>query len=197
MRAAEIRARLGQPYAFGDCVDLRGIICEDRLVLDGTVLTGLDFTGARFPLGISARGAQFRGLSWFRNIEADNADFTGAVFHADARFDAARFRRRLAMPGAEFRGVLQFDSAELSGGVDLAGAVGYGNCSFERAKLGGISDLHRSEWLGGLWLESARFEQIRSGEMLVHGRLWTRRARLADGALPPEHFDISFGYTYA
>ncbi|WP_199259885.1 hypothetical protein [Paracoccus binzhouensis] len=197
MRAAEIRARLERPYAFGDCVDLRGIDCADRLVLDGAVLTGFDLSGARFPQGISARGAQFRGLSRFRGIEAADADFAGAVFHADARFDAARIGGRLAMPGAEFRGVLQFDGAELQGGVDLAGAVGYGNCSFERAGLGGVSDLHGSEWLGGLWLESASFQQIRSGEMLVHGRLWTRRARLAGGALPPERFDISFGYTYA
>lgn len=197
MRGAEIRALLEVPYRFGEFVDLRGITCDDRLSLDGAVLTGCDLTGASFPHGLSARGALFQGLSWFREVTATDADFGEAVFNSDARFDAASFSGPLAMEGAEFRGVLQFDGADLRGGVNLAGAVGYGNCSFENARVGGALNLRESEWMGGLWLESARFSELTVGEMLVHGRLWTRRALLEGGRVRPDQFDISFGYSYA
>lgn len=196
IRSNEIRARLETPHSFGNYIDLRGITCEDPLDLDNIALTGVDFTGARFPQGISARGARFSGLGRFCRIEAAHADFTGAIFHSDARFDGARLAQKLVMREAEFRGVLQFDGAELTNGVDLSGAVGYGNSSFEHARMGGGSNLHLTEWLGGLWLESACFAQLETGDMLVHGRLWIRRARLADNALPPEYFSISFGYAY-
>ncbi|MFV0382713.1 pentapeptide repeat-containing protein [Paracoccus sp. (in: a-proteobacteria)] len=197
MDGAGIRSRLNTPYVFGEYVDLSGITCEDRLNLDGLSVAGVDLSGASFPCGISARGTQFLGVSWFRAISATDADLTGAVFHADARLDRAAIDGGLIMRDAEFRGVLQFDGAELAGDVDLHGAVGYGNCSFERASLGGCVDFRNSEWMGGLWLESASFAQLEADEMLIHGRLWTRRARLAQGRLSPDRFSISFGYSDA
>ncbi|WP_134725253.1 pentapeptide repeat-containing protein [Paracoccus luteus] len=197
MRGAEIRARLEVPYRFGEHVDLRRVVCEDHLDLDGATLTAADFTGARFPQGISACGARFQGLAWFCGVHAAGGDLSGAVFHSDARFDGAQFTRRLVMQQAEFRGVLQFDGATLAEGVDLSDAVGYGNCSFERARLQGASSLRGSEWMGGLWMESAILDRLETDDMQVHGRLWTRRARLGDAALPPARFSISFGYAYA
>lgn len=196
MRSAQIRDRLRTFHRFGQYADLRGITCEDRLDLDGADLTGVDLTGARFPGGISARGATFRGLCWFQGIQARDGDFTDAVFHSDARFDNARIDGTMRMHKVECRGVLQFDGARIGGGVDLTGAVGYGNCSFAQARLSGGSCFGQSEWMGGLWLESAEFERLETGDMQVHGRLWTRRARLGGAPITPDHFSISFGYAY-
>lgn len=197
MRAEQIRAALEVPHRFGEFVDLRGVTCDGRLDLDGAEVTGLDLTGARFPQGISARGARFRGLCRWHGVQARDADFTGALFHADARFDRVAIAGAMRLGKAECRGVLQFDGARIGGEFDLAGAVGYGNCSLADARLAGRTCLRGSEWMGGLWLEAARFAALEAGEMLVHGRLWTRRAELAGAPIPPGCFDISFGYAYA
>jgi hypothetical protein len=196
MRGADIRDRLAVHPAFGAHVDLRGITCDGPLDLDGLHLPGLDLTGSTFPDGISARGAVFHGLSWLRDLRSANLDFTGALFLSDARFDGLICAGNAIFDAAEFRGVTQFDAAEVAGDVGLRAAVGYGNFALQGADLQGITRMTGSEWFGGLWLEDTRFAALEAGDMLVHGRLWLRRARLAGQPVPPEAFDISFGYCY-
>jgi len=196
MTPDEICARIEIAHVFGACVDLRGITCTGRLVLDGARVTGVDFTGAQFPEGISAVGTEFLGLSWFHGIAARDLTFRDALFHNDARFDGAVIAEGADFSGAEFRGVSQFDGARIGGDLRLHGVSGYGNCSLATAQIEGRADLTGSEWFGGLWLEDTRFSTLEAGLMQVHGRLWLKRARLGNAPVPASCFDISFGYSY-
>ena len=196
MTPEDILSRITIPYEFGACVDLRGITCEGRLVLDGARITGVDFTGAHFPEGISAVGTEFLGLSWFHEITARDVDFTDALFHNDARFDRVQIAGDADFTKAEFRGVSQFDSARIGGTLGLSAVQGFGNCSLENAEIAGQTQLARSEWFGGLWLDHTRFSSIETGDMLVHGRLWLKQAQLGNRPVPTDSFEISFGYSY-
>lgn len=199
MKAAEIRARLTVPWRHGDCVDFAGIVCEDRLDLSDLSLTGVDFTGARFPRGIVARGARFQGVSWFRKAVFDGvADFARARFFNDARFEDASFRAPADFTGVEFRGTGSFDDCRLEAGGDFSGAVSYGNFSIARLQAGEPLTFRKAEWLGGLWCAGARLPaSVDFGETQIHGRLWLRDARRGAEALRPAAFGMAFGYAYA
>ena len=199
MKAAEIRARLAVPWRHGDCVDLAGIICEDLLDLSDLSLTGVDFTGARFPRGLVAHGTRFQGVSWFRKTVIEEvADFAQARFFNDARFESARFRAPADFTGAEFRGTGSFDDCRLEAGGGFSEAVSYGNFSIARMEAGAPLTFRAAEWLGGLWCAGTRLPaRTDFGETQIHGRLWLRDARRGGETLRPDAFGMPFGYIYS
>lgn len=195
MRAAEIRAALGAPWVHGEALDLAGLTLDEPLDLDGCVLCGVDFSGARFLAPVSARGARFEGLSWFTGATFAQADFSGALFVNDARFEESRFGTAPDFHGAEFRGIARFGGATLPGG-DFRALTCYGNADFGGTDAGAL-DLAGSEFLGGFWAQSARFGAgARFDETQVHGRLWLRGATRGNAALAPEAFTLAFGYSW-
>lgn len=198
MTPQEIRDRLCVPWRHGQHVDLTGITCDGSLDLAGCVLTGVDFTGARFPQGIDARGARFDGLCWFRDVEFGGpARFGGARFMNDARFEDSRFAGPADFSAAEFRGIGRFDSARFEAGADFSDTVSYGNFSFQGVAARGPVTFRGGEWLGGLWCQEAHLPaEADLGETQVHGRLWLRAARRGNAALQARDFGMSFGYTY-
>jgi uncharacterized protein YjbI with pentapeptide repeats len=197
--AAEIRAALSQPYRHGAHSDFAGITCDEPLDLSGLVLSGVDFSGARFARGIDARGARFDGLSWFigASFGAD-ARFAGAVFASDARFDDAGFAARADFSKAEFRGIARFDRGRFAAGFDATGVTGNGNFSLEEVQVTDEASLAQSEFMGGLWCQNAHLPAATdlTGTQ-VHGRLWLRGARRGNAPLRAGDVELAFGYTYA
>lgn len=196
--AAKIRERLLRPWKHGDHVDFRGVICKDRLDISGVAVDGVDFTGARFLGGIDASCTHFAGLAWFRDVVIEGpANFSGAVFMIDARFEGVKFQQAAGFCDAEFRGIGRFDGAVFAADADFSGTTCYGNFSLQSAESRGSATFRGSEWLGGLWCEDARFPAgVDLSDTQVHGRLWLRQARRGNAALRSDDFGMSFGYTY-
>jgi hypothetical protein len=199
MRAAEIVERLSVPWVHGEHVDLAGVTCEDRLVLAGRDLPGVDLSGAAFPQGLDATGARFLGLAWFRGVVfGAPSPFARAQFLTDARFEDTSFDAKADFAGTEFRGIARFDHARFAQGASFAGTVSYGNLSLAHARFEAPGDFRGAEFLGGIWCDGTAFAAGTDfADIQVHGRLWIRRARLGDSPLDPDRFALSFGYTYA
>ncbi|KUJ82727.1 hypothetical protein AVO45_18730 [Ruegeria marisrubri] len=198
MPAADIRARLAQPWRHGEHADFTGMTCDGLLDLRDMALAGVDFTGAHFPNGIDARGACFNGLSWFGEVSFGGpARFDNAMFTNDARFEGADFTAVAAFTGAIFCGIGRFDAAEFADGADFARTTCYGNFSLQSVTARGAVSFRDGEWLGGLWCDDARLpEDIDLAETQVHGRLWLKGALRGNAALQAGAFGMSFGYTY-
>lgn len=197
-RAAEIRARLLEPWQHGEHADFHGLVCEEMLDLAGVPLAGVDFTGAQFKGGIDARGARFDGLAWFQDVQFNGpAHFDGAVFMNDARFEGVHFADASGFKGVEFRGIGRFDRAQFERGVDFSETVCFGNFSLQSATGRAPFDFRHSEWLGGLWCDQVTLpERADFSDTQVHGRLWLRGARRGNAPLTTKDFGMSFGYSY-
>jgi len=199
MLAADIRALLLAPWKHGDCVDLQGVTCEGQLDLSDSQVTGFNLTGAQFPDGINARGAQFLGLAWLHDTQIDAlADFSRSLFLIDAGFERAQFGCPAQFHDCELRGVGRFDNAVFQSGADFRNCIAYGNFSLQQAQVQGRTQFQNAEWLGGLWCERmALSEQTDFSDSQVHGRLWLRQARIGNAPLSDAQFPLSFGYTYS
>jgi uncharacterized protein YjbI with pentapeptide repeats len=181
MQAQDLLSILTTPVARGDVADLRGVEVTDSLDLQGTDITSVDFSGARFRSKVSFRQARLQGLSWFKDCVFEaGLDCTGTLFTNDARFDAAVFHGPLAFAGAELRGASDFSRCRFMRQADFAGAVFYGNLSFEAARFSGSTILNGVECLGGLWSDGAAFDgTVEARHLDVHGRAWLKGVRMA------------------
>ena len=197
MNPAEIRARLTRPWKHGEAEDLAGVTVEGPLDLTGLALCGVDFRGAVFKGGLIAPGARFDGLSWFHDAVFEGPlDLSGALFANDARFDAARFEAAM-LKSAEFRGTATFRACRFGGMADLRDLTCYGNIDLAETRYAEGLSLRGSEFLGGLWAQSARFPaEADFTQTQVHGRLWLRDAAQGNGPVADTAFGLAFGYTY-
>lgn len=198
MTPTEIRDRLLEAYEHGTHHDFRGITCDALLDLSGCRLSGVDFSGAKFPKGINAAGTQFQGLSWFGGAEiGEVANFSETLFLSDARFEDARFSCEAGFDSAEFRGVGRFDRTLFEQGADFGQIVCYGNFSLQDLVCDHQISFSEAEWLGGLWCQDTELPRAAIlNDTQIHGRLWLRNAMLGDRSLKTEDFGLSFGYTY-
>jgi len=198
MDAAAIRDRLSTPWKHGEAADLRGIRVTEALDLSNLALCGVDFTGAVFEAGVTAKNARFDGLAWFKDVEFGAAtDFSGALFVNDARFDAAVFTAPADFSGAEFRGIAGFSQTQFRAGAAFGALNCYGNADFADARADGAVTFAGSEFLGGLWASRTILPpDANLTDTQVHGRLWLRGARRGDGTLAAHDFGLSFGYTW-
>lgn len=198
MDATEIRELLAQPWKHGVAVDLRGVRVADLLDLSDLAVCGVDFTGAVFEAGLNAKGAQFDGLAWFKNVQFGPAtDFSGAMFVNDARFDAAAFNAPVSFANAEFRGVAGFALAQFPAGADFRALTCYGNIDLAEVHAQGTMNFADSEFLGGLWANGTILPADTDfSDTQVHGRLWLRGARRGDTNMAVRDFGLSFGYTW-
>ncbi|MCA0206323.1 MAG: pentapeptide repeat-containing protein [Proteobacteria bacterium] len=197
MTPAEIRARLTRPWRHGEAEDLAGVTVDGLLDLTDLALCGVDFRGATFQGGLSARGARFDGLSWFHDAHFEGpVDLSGALFANDARFDTARFES-VNLSGAEFRGTATFRACRFDGAADLSRLTCYGNLDLAETRFAAGLSLAGSEFLGGLWAQAADFPaEADFSDTQVHGRLWLRAARQGNMPVDDRAFGLSFGYTY-
>ena len=133
-----ILTRLRQPLRRGEVEDLRGIVIDEPIDLQGAELPNLDFSGATFNAPLQLRDAVFQGLAWFSGCSFNApVDLSGAVFLNDGRFERARFRRVATFSGAEFRGVACFDAAEFDDAAFLDRLTCYGNLSLDCTRFVG------------------------------------------------------------
>lgn len=195
MHTTEIRERLMRPWVHGEAAQFRNLTLDEPLDLSGLTLSGVDFQGTRFRGGLTAAGARFEGLSWFGGCQFANADFSGVLFVNDARFENTVFDIEASFQGAEFRGIARFDAALIPVGA-FSGMTCYGNASFADMRAGDL-DVSESEFLGGVWAQSAVFGAgARFDDSQVHGRLWLRGARRGNAPLRTEDFGLTFGYSW-
>src|SRR5207244_807076 len=64
-RVTSIRSKLAQPLRRGELEDLRGLVIDEPLELEGASLPNVDFSGSTFNTSLVLRGAAFGGLAWF------------------------------------------------------------------------------------------------------------------------------------
>src|ERR1700738_132200 len=122
-----VRGKLAQPLRPGEFEDLRGLVIDEPLDLEGALLPNVDFCGTTFNAPLMLRGAVFQGLAWFTDcIFNAPVNFSAAAFLSDARFDHASFRRIATFSGAQFQGVACFDRAELADAAFLDRMTCYG-----------------------------------------------------------------------
>src|SRR5262249_50183908 len=102
-------AQLAHPLRRGEVEDLRGLTIDEPIGLENVALPHVDFTGTTFNAPVALRDVVFQGLAWFTDCTfAALADFAGAHFLSDARFDKARFRRGAALPAPALPGGAAF-----------------------------------------------------------------------------------------
>jgi len=174
--ATEIVALATQPLRKGATVDLGGIDVFELLDLSGRTIANVDFTGARFHAPVVAKGAIFAGLAWFRSARFDaSVDVSRAVFNNDLRMKGAQFGGAATFSGAEMRGVCDLDEVCFKDRAELDHLIVMGNVSMAATRFEGPVTLQDSDFMGGLWLESASFgsrADFRGVE--VHGRTWLK-----------------------
>src|SRR5947209_18947606 len=107
-----VRSKLAQPLRRGEFEDLRGLVIEEPLDLQGTLLPNVDFSGTTFNAALMLRGAALGGLAWFTGCTFNApVNFSSVAFLSDARFDRCRFARGATFSGAQFQGVACFDAS--------------------------------------------------------------------------------------
>src|SRR5262249_36451975 len=112
------------------------------------------------------------------------ADFTGAVFDCDARFDNVTFADDALFIQSEFNGIGAFDGARFCKLSALDGSVFFGNLSLGNAHFEQMCSLREASCLGGFWCDRTRFRSLEIRNFEVQGRTFARNARL-DGQAKP------------
>jgi len=162
-------ADLQSPWRHGEHLDARDLVLEGPLVLDGMTLRGVDFTGAHFKSGLSARGATFRGLAWFRDVRVDgDCDFSDARFTIDLRADGM-WVKSLSLDRAQVRGVLALARVHAEQ-VSAANALILANLTLEGADVARTLNLTNTEIMGGFWADRGRFGRVLGDGADLHGR---------------------------
>ncbi|MDQ0315377.1 pentapeptide repeat-containing protein [Amorphus orientalis] len=181
--ADSIRDRLATPFKPGVAEDLSGRVIDDPLDLSAMDVTSVDFSRTVFRKPVTARGARFTGLAWFRECRFEGGvDMTEAEFWHDARFDGATIGRDASFSRAEFRGTFVLDRATFEQAAFLDALQVLSNLSMDATSIAGPASLEGSEIMGGFWCNNARFlSRLNAGGMEVHGRTWVRGTRVADG----------------
>src|SRR3954470_5417256 len=97
-----VRSKLAQPLRRGEVEDLRGLVIDEPLELEGASLPNVDFSGSTFNAALMLRGATLGGLSWFTGCTFNApVNFSCVAFLSDARFDRCRFARGATFSGAQ------------------------------------------------------------------------------------------------
>jgi uncharacterized protein YjbI with pentapeptide repeats len=114
---------------------------EEQLDLRHSELGGFDAHNCVFEDGLLCAGTTFAGaVSLFEAfVTGEDADFTGAVFEAPARFDQADFDDDVSFVDTQFETTASFEGTQFYGGANAIGD----NTTFKNATFHGpVSFLH-------------------------------------------------------
>ncbi|MEL4072405.1 pentapeptide repeat-containing protein [Ochrobactrum sp. GPK 3] len=197
--ASAIKTRLTQPWEHGQYEDFSGITCHEALDLSGLSLCGVDFSRACFKGPVTLKATHFRGISWFAGATFEaGLELRSCQFDNDARFENTTFLQPVIGNHAEFRGVACFDGARFDERCDFSNIVSYGNFALQNARFVQSALFKGAEFMGGLWCDHCQLPHETDFDAAqVHGRLWLRNAQRNQNSLPPETFNMSFGYVWA
>ncbi len=154
-----VLAKLAHPLRRGEVEDLRGLVVEEPLELEGAALPHLDFTGTTFNAPVALRGVQFQGLAWFIDC----------TFNATASF--AAFLDRMTCYGN-----LSLDRTRFAAAASLQDSECFGGLWCNRTIFAGRADMRGLEVHGRTWLVGAAIAEEPAdrliGSIRSYGYLW-------------------------
>ncbi len=154
---------------------------DEQVDLRHSTVGGFDATGCEFEDGIQSAHAVFTDHVRFTgaDIYQADADFTGAVFEADAVFDSTSFGDNVSFADATFEAAARFDATRFYGQTrsmgdttDFSGVQFVGTATFDRAILG------RGEFSGVRFDGAVSFTRV-----TADGDLDLSQTRFADSAI--------------
>lgn len=168
--AERLREQLQSPWRHGAHVDARGMVLEDKLILDDLDICGFDLSKAHLKGGLSARNARLHGLAWLRGATIDgDCDLTGVQSRSDLRCDGVA-AGRVSLDNATLQGVLSLAQARIET-LLLRNALVMANFTCESAQITRLADLTGAEVLGGVWTENADIADLALDRAHISGRL--------------------------